>query len=83
MKFIFIAGGLAGFLAAGTGSFFAGHSFDRVFFDGAVGCLAGAVLFRWFWTIVLAGLRDTVVARYRASLSTPAHAPAAIAAKSK
>jgi hypothetical protein len=83
MKFVFLCGGLAGFVLGLITSWLLDHAPDRVFLDASVGCLAGAVLFRWFWTIVLAGLRDTVVARYRASLSTPAHAPAAIAAKSK
>jgi hypothetical protein len=83
MKFVFLCGGLAGFVLGLITSWLLDHAPDRVFLDASVGCLAGAILFRWFWTIVLAGLRDTVVARYRASLSTPAHAPAAVAAKSK
>ena len=75
MKFVFLSGGLLGFLVGLLTSWLLDHSADRVLLDGAVGCLAGALLFRWFWTIVLAGLRDTVVARYRASLVTP---PAAV-----
>jgi len=85
MKFVFLCGGLAGFILGLITSWLLDHAPDRVFLDASVGCLVGAVLFRWFWTIVLAGLRDTVLARYRASLSTPvpAHAPAAVAAKAK
>ena len=71
MKFVFLSGGLLGFLVGLLTSWLLDHSADRVLLDGAVGCLAGALLFRWFWTIVLAGLRDTVVARYRASLVPP------------
>ena len=52
------------------------HAADRVFLDAAVGCLAGALLFRWFWTVVLAGLRDTVVARHRASVAALPVSPA-------
>ena len=72
MKFVFLFGGLLGFILGLTVSWLLDHAPDRVFLDASVGCLVGAVLFRWFWTIVLAGLRDTVVARYRASLSVPA-----------
>lgn len=67
MKFVFLAGGLAGFLAAAAGSFFAGHQPDRVFFDGAVGCLVGAILFRWFWTVLVRGIRETILARRTAA----------------
>jgi hypothetical protein len=84
MKFVFLSGGLCGFLLGLVTSWQLDHAPDRVFLDAAVGCLAGALLFRWFWKIVLAGLRDTVVARYRASLATvnPAPVPAP-AAKAK
>jgi hypothetical protein len=72
MKFVFIAGGLAGFLTAGVGSFYAGHPSDRVFFDGAVGCLAGALLFRWFWTVLVRGIRETILARHAAAATAAA-----------
>ena len=72
MKFVFLIGGLMGFSTGLVASWLLDHAPDRVFLDASVACLAGAVLFRWFWTIVLAGLRDTVVARYHASLSVPA-----------
>lgn len=83
MKFVFLSGGLLGFVLGLVTSWLLDHAPDRVFLDAAVGCLVGAVLFRWFWTVVLAGLRDTVLARYHATLSTPAPAPAAAPAKSK
>ena len=80
MKFIFlaggfvgfIAGGLAGFLAAAGASFLAAHPPDRVFFDGAVGCLAGALLFRWFWTVLVRGIRETILARVAAASAAAA-----------
>ncbi len=77
MKFVFLSGGLIGFLVGLVTSWALDHAPDRVFLDAAVGCLAGAVLFRWFWTIVLAGLRDTVVARQRAAVAAQAAASAA------
>ena len=76
MKFVFLSGGFAGFLTAGAGSFWAGHQPDRILLDGAVGCLAGALLFRWFWTVLVRGIRETILARNAA-------AAAAIATKNK
>lgn len=79
MKFVFLFGGLCGFTLGLVASWLLDHAPDRILFDASVCCLAGAFLFRWFWTIVLAGLRDTVVARYQATLAqaaTPAPAPA-------
>ena len=73
MKFVFLSGGLAGFLVAGAGSFWTGHQPDRILFDGAVGCLVGAILFRWFWTVLVRGIRETILARQAAT------APAAVA----
>ena len=67
MKFVFLSGGLAGFLVAGAGSFWAGHQPDRILFDGAVGCLVGAILFRWFWTVLVRGIRETILARQAAA----------------
>lgn len=75
MKFVFLSGGLLGFVTGLLTSWQLDHAADRVFLDASVGCLAGALLFRWFWTVVLAGLRDTVVARYRASLAVAPASP--------
>ena len=77
MKFVFLAGGFAGFLTTAGASFWAGHEPDRVLFDGAVGCLVGALLFRWFWTVLVRGIRETLIARHTAE------AAAAAAAKTK
>ncbi|MEO6874922.1 MAG: hypothetical protein ABI222_08880 [Opitutaceae bacterium] len=69
MKFIFLAGGLAGFLAAGIPSWLADHAADRVLLDASVGCLAGALLFRWFWTVLVRGIRETILQRHAAPVS--------------
>ena len=67
MKFVFLAGGHAGFLIAGAGSYWAGHQADRILFDSAVGCLVGALLFRWFWTVLVRGIRETIMDRRTAA----------------
>lgn len=79
MKFIFLSGGLIGFVLGLVTSWLFDHPADRVFLDAAVGCLVGAILFRWFWSIVLSGLRETVLARYQATLPGPAQVPAPVA----
>lgn len=87
MKFVFLAGGLAGFLlAAGTG-YLSDHTADRIFLDGAVGCLTGALLFRWFWTVLVRGIRETILNRHAeataAAAAQAAAAPAPAMAKRK
>lgn len=63
MRFVFLAGGFAGFLIAGGCSLWAGHDGNRTFLDAAVGCLVGAMLFRWLWTVLLRGVRDSQLHR--------------------
>lgn len=67
MRFVFLLGGVIGFGVAAAGSHVAGHGTDRVFLDATVGCLCGAVLFRWFWRVLLRGLREVVVQRQAAA----------------
>ena len=74
MKFVFLAGGFAGFVTTSAGSLWAGHPSDRVFLDGAVGCLVGALLFRWFWTVLVRGIRETIHARHAAAVHIDAAA---------
>lgn len=72
MKFVFLIGGCAGFGLAALSGWWAGRGPDRIFFDAAVGCLVGALLFRWFWGVVLKSLRETFLARHRAALAAAA-----------
>ena len=46
------------------------HEPDRILFDGAVGCLVGALLFRWFWTVLVRGIRETILQRHAAATAT-------------
>jgi hypothetical protein len=70
MKFIFLSGGFAGFLTAAAAGYFAGNPADRVLLDAAVGCLVGALLFRWFWTVLVRGIRETILTRHAAATAT-------------
>ena len=74
MKFVFLSGGFAGFLIATVTGWQAEHSAQRIFLDAAVGCLAGALLFRWFWTVLVGGIRETILTRHAAAIAA---APAA------
>ena len=76
MKAVFLAGGFAGFALAAIAGFTAGRSIDLVLRDAALGCLAGALLFRWFWSVLVKSLSDTVHLR-RASAVAAAAASAA------
>ena len=79
MKAIFLAGGLTGFVIAGAAGWWAGRAPDRVFLDCMLGCMIGAFSFRWFWSVVLSGLREAFVSRQKAS----AAAASAAATKNK
>ncbi len=67
MKFIFLAGGLAGFLLAAGTDWFVGRGPNRILLDGAVGALVGALLFRWFWTVLVRGIREFILSRQAAA----------------
>ena len=67
MKFVFLIGGFAGLLVTGAASYASDHQADRILFDAAVGCLCGALLFRWFWTVLLRGIRETILQRHAAA----------------
>jgi len=67
MKFVFLTGGVLGFALAGLTGWLNDRSADRIVLDSALGCLAGALLFRWFWTVLLRGLRETILIRQKAA----------------
>ena len=76
MKFVFLAGGITGFLVGALTSYWMGHQPDRIFLDAAAGCLAGALLFRWFWTVLVRGIRETILARQATAAASAATATA-------
>lgn len=69
MRSIFLAGGFVGFLVVTIAGLAADRSYDLVLRDAALGCLAGAFLFRWFWSVLVTGLVHTVKAKRAAQLA--------------
>jgi hypothetical protein len=74
MKFVFLSGGVLGFATAAVTGWLADRSADRILLDAALGCLAGALLFRWFWTVLLRGIRETILIRQKAAIVATASA---------
>jgi len=79
MKFVFLAGGFAGFLLTLLTGFLAGRAPDLVLRDAAFGCLAGALLFRWFWSVFVKALTEAVALKRAAAEAAAAAAEAASA----
>lgn len=77
MKFVFLSGGVAGFVLAAAAGFWAGRAADRILLDAAIGCLFGALLFRWFWTVLVRGIRETIMIRHAATTAAAAANPSA------
>ena len=77
MKFVFLAGGFAGFLLTLLTGFLAGRAPDLVLRDAAFGCLAGALLFRWFWSVFVKALTEAVAIKRAATAAAAAAAEAA------
>lgn len=67
MRFVFLFGGVLGFAVSALAGWLADRPADRILLDAAVGCLAGALLFRWFWSVLLRGLRETILIRQKAA----------------
>jgi len=72
MRFIFLLGGALGFILAVVTGWMMDRAPDRILLDGAIGCLVGALLFRWLWSVLLRGLRETLIARQEAAAAAAA-----------
>jgi hypothetical protein len=84
MKFIFLIGGFIGFALTATTGLSAGREAGLVLRDAALGCLVGALLFRWFWSVVVKAITETAERRRQeiqaaVAKSTPAPAEPALA----
>lgn len=60
MRFIFLCGGFLGFSIVMIAGLLADRPMDLVLRDAALGCLFGACVLRWFWTIFLSALAVAV-----------------------
>jgi hypothetical protein len=80
MRAVFLLGGFVGFAVAALTGWLCGRSGDRVLLDGAVGCLVGAFVFKWFWSRLVVALAETVRAKRAAQRALEEAAAAAKAA---
>lgn len=76
MRFMFLSGGFIGFVLVVITGFLADRALDLVLRDAAIGCLAGAFLFRWFWSIWVGAIVHAVQTK-RAALAAEEDAAAA------
>jgi hypothetical protein len=83
MKFIFLIGGFAGFSVASITGILAGREPDLVLRDSALACIASAILFRWFWSVLVKALTEAVTAKRAAVAAAEAAAAAAAHFKTK
>jgi len=72
MRYVFLSGGVLGFAVAAATSWLNDSTPNRLLLNSAVGCLAGGMLFRWFWTVLLRGLRETILHRQKAAATAAA-----------
>jgi hypothetical protein len=60
MRTIFMAGGFVGFALVALAGAFVGRGWQFIFRDAAIGCLLGAFLFRWMWSVYLKALAHAI-----------------------
>jgi hypothetical protein len=81
MRSIFLIGGLSGFVLSAVTGILAGRESELILRDAAIGCIVGAVLFRWFWSVVVKALSETLSAKRAAQVAANQAAAAAAAAQ--
>lgn len=65
MKLFLLIGGTLGFASAFGAAFSSGHEPGMLLRDGAVGCVAGALLMRIFYAVLMSCVRDLAAAKMR------------------
>ncbi len=80
MRSVFLLGGFVGFIVTFLSEWQAGVAGDRILMDSAIGCLVGALLFRWFWKALVKALTETVKTQRAARAAAEEAAAAAKAA---
>lgn len=68
MKFFLLIGGACGFLLSFGAGFFAGNEIMIALRDGAIGCVAGALMMRGFFSIYVTAVQDLAAERARERL---------------
>jgi hypothetical protein len=74
MRSIFLTGGFVGFFVCALTGVLAGRASDLVLRDAAFGCLVGAFLFRWLWSVFVRVLSQAVQAKRAAEAAAEAKA---------
>jgi hypothetical protein len=80
MRSIFFLGGFIGFSLVALTGWLSDRQVDLVLRDAAIGALASAMLFRWFWGMWVKAIVHMVEAK-RAAAKAAAEAEAAATAK--
>jgi hypothetical protein len=80
MRSIFLFGGFLGFLIVAVTGWLSDRAVDSILRDAAIGALASAFLFRWFWNTWINAIVITVEKKRAAALAA-AEAEALAAAK--
>lgn len=80
MRSIFLFGGFVGFTLVAVTGWLCDRQVDLVLRDAALGALACAMLFRWFWSMWVQAIVH-MVEKKRAEAAAAAEAEAAAAAK--
>ena len=83
MRSIFLLGGFVGFSLVAVTGWLADRSFDLILRDSALGALACALLFRWFWNVWVKALVFTVETKRAAAEAEAAAAAKPVAAAPK
>ena len=83
MKYAFLTGGCLGFTLTTVTGLLAGRMPDLVLRDAAIGCLAGALLFRWSWPTLAKAFADPANPKRPADPAPAASAAATASATSK
>jgi hypothetical protein len=79
MKFFLLLGGFVGFVLAFAASWNAGNSAAQALRDAAIGCLAGAILFRGLHVVFCITIRNHLareIVRVRAEVAASGNAEA-------
>jgi hypothetical protein len=77
MKAFVVLGGFLGFSLVTGAGFFVGRDPAKVLLEGSIGCVIGAVLFRWLYGVLVRNVQRSIQQRRQAHAIQSAAAAAA------